>query len=91
MRTIIDVPTDAQGNGCLTLDGGRNTQPGITSSPTEVASANVDSVDKWGSNPIVNGYWPGEVGWQDHAGYPLLTVTGATAKSQFAVVITTKA
>lgn len=88
-RTIIDVPTDEHGNGCLVLDGGTNSQPGITSSPTAIMSPAIVSVDKWGSNPVANGYWPGDVGWQDHAGHPLLTVTGAQAKSQFAVAITT--
>jgi hypothetical protein len=69
-RTIIDVPTDEHGNGCLVLDGGTNSQPGITSSPTAIMSPAIVSVDKWGSNPVANGYWPGDVGWQDHAGHP---------------------
>lgn len=90
-RTVIDVPTDLQGNGCLVLDGGKNTLPGVTSSPTSVDSASVVSVGGWGSNPTSDKppYWPGDAKWQDHGGHPLLTVTGGTPKGQFAVVIVT--
>jgi hypothetical protein len=84
--TVV-VPLDPKGNGCLKLDGLANDLVGVGSSQLKIESSKVLVVEAEGSNPALppagdGAYW-GHVGhWQDHGGFPIVSVTGGPLSGQ---------